>query len=326
MEKHDELALFETLVDQTKTAVEESDKARGEGNWCYLDQGTYVLRLYPDLHKGRLRLMRKLWGRRPPGIGRFLYDESDSRMNKLIKRLHDAKVENSFLYEAQEYGVIRAFVISTTENNEYLKLGEPFHLVMSRWAMIDAFERWVSEIKPSDLRDLIMEPEAHGIKIEVYKEGKKWKCNISLSQEKYKKADLPDDFPPLDSIFIDEVNPRVLTEDDYKKMANGVEELIQKNGQAKSTTVLDPKSEKKLDALSDDLDNSPPKTTRTEPVKEPTPEKSTTASTTAAHTCPSGDPDLTYGEHPSEPNPACLSCAIESHCLRETFRRKKAQQ
>lgn len=338
------------LVGETKETVEQRDSERGDKTWSYIDTGTYKLRLYSDRNAGRLRLKRDVWIHKINGIGNFICLDDDCQICKIAKRGRDARCDDAYKYESSKHAIIKVYIESFEgsdgKKSEYIKEQEPFHLVMGRWSMIEAMERWIAEMKPADLRSLIEDETAHAIEMRVWLDGKKWKCEFSLAKEKVTKPEWPEDMPELNTIFMDQTEPKFADAPALRKIANEVETMIAgKSSGGGKTQVRDPSNrsgssgggKRAADALADDDGPVDPPARSTssskgskesdndDPPFEPTNKSTSSNKPAATGECPSEDDDLKFGAHPDEPHPDCMSCPIESNCLRQTFQNKKGK-
>ena len=343
----EEMDYYASLIEDARQYKEEFEAGLGaEGNAAFLNDGTYYFRIFPELVKNRLTLIRRFFSHHIPKIGWFMCGEH-CKICPQTDRLAEHNVDKSWQQESRELGLVKVYLRDTTADNEYLKPKTHMTLILYP-RQIYAIQAFIAELEPEDLREVLDVTDKHqGFKM-VFSSGKKGTCTFSLDEKSYEVPALPNDFPKLSEIFVTE--DQFPDDKQMKRIKAFVSSQIAKSVDFHSpddhedTGTLSAADAAELMGADDDEDNLMT-STRSEKKKEK--EKSNKKKSKKVieaevedeeeeevkakpketkskdkNKCPSKDAELSFGNHPAATHPHCLACEYEDECIAATEKSK----
>jgi hypothetical protein len=323
----DDLALFSGIQSEAETARQEQQERENRVPLSYTDEGSYWLRIYPEIRaeedgSRRMHVMRKFWSytglckgvrRLPAPAG------DDDRVRPEVQRLKDAKYAEAWKFQAKEEGLIKVniFRSSLPKDHKYIKINTPMVLVLRR-KQINALNEFLADLSPENLRQ-ILDPrnEAPLIKMS-FTAGAGGSSSFGFDLTKAALPPLPENFPSIFDILLNKDTP-LATDEELHKIRKAVSTIL-----AMSSNIVNPES---------DSGSTPPSTTAadkkaaaqaavkallneggdapSEPAKDEPKDKKKEAN--PEPTCPSSDPNLSFGHHNPE-HVDCITCPYEAEC------------
>jgi hypothetical protein len=320
---------------------------------CFLGDGTYIFRIYPDRDaKGWPRIIKRAWihGRIPVDEKRSIRFWADDRVDKLLEEAAETGLEKlwgKFLYQyrSREQGYMMAHFYEVPAGQEYTKKGESYATVLDRRATY-AIQNFIAELHPNDKKQLL-DPnlDAPGLRLQITKAGSK--SNVSCGIAGMTKLSLPplefkdDDgkeieYKGLDYVYIKETDK--VSDEDFFKIRQNISAEIQ-SFKSNNGPAVDKSAE--AHRIGDKVpNNSNSKETnkiedKVSEAREQAKETVTTKSKNdiecrlyeqgkASEKVRSQYPDARYGNKPEKSNPYCLACDWESECEDATAKAKAA--
>jgi hypothetical protein len=324
---------------------------------CFLGDGVYVFRIYPDRdQKGFVRLIKRAWihQRIPLEGDRKLRFWKDERVDRLFAEAEEAgleKIWGRLIYQlkSREQGYMMAHFFESSDK-EYTKAGQSYGAILDRRQMF-AIQDFIAQLHPEDKRQMLNPNEpAPGIRLSITRGS--GKANVSCGMAGMQKLELPDlefkdddgsvvEYTGLDNIYITERDH--ITDEDFFKLRNNVYNEIA-NYKAAGGLAKDRSSEAYKFDKEPEEQRIHASTTTSQPQQTTSQSQpqtnSSTAVTPSANTdekfCRLADqtknntkmaeayPGVRYGNKPNRSNPYCIACDWEEECRVETEKNKKA--
>lgn len=242
--KYDDESLFEGMRDEAKAYTEKVGGDRPTTPLMFLDEGTYTMRIWPDLHvsaetgKKRLRAARviNMHNLGKDMGGRVPCEGEHCRICKEVKKLEDAKYGKAWQFKNREEGVITGYIFKTNaEESKYLRVKEASYIVLSPRVFI-SFQTFIAGLDRDDLRQVMNpEVEAKGLKL-TFTGGNKGSASWGFDLRDYELPELPRDFEeyPLSRVYYDEGEPSksYIGDDDLASFRKFVARLLAERGTA----------------------------------------------------------------------------------------------
>jgi len=320
---------------------------------CFLGDGTYVFRIYPDRDAhGFIRLIKRVWihGKVRIDDDKFRWFWKDERVDKLFGEAKEAGMEKmwgKFLYQytSREQGYMMAHFYESADE-QWTKKGQPYAVILDRRQMF-AIQDFITELHPDDKRQ-ILNPNnpAPGIKLSITRGG--GKANVSCGIAGMTKFELPDlqfkdedgnpiEYKGLDHVYITEKDK--LADEDFFMLRNGVYQEIANfkalGGGAKDRSSEGHKLGQNEKTPSAEVAGSGFATQQTTQANSVV-SAATPAAQSGEKQCRLADqtkinpkmaeayPDARFGNKPNKSTPYCLACSFEEDCTIETQKSKAA--
>ena len=317
---------------------------------CFLSEGTYVFRIYPDRDsKGFARIIKSAWihNKIPLGGERFIRCWQDSRIDKLFDEAKECGMEKIFgkfvyQYKSREQGYMMAHYFESTDT-EYTKAGETYGTVLDK-RTIFAIQDFMASLSPEDKRQMI-DPnnKAPGIKLSITRAGNKSNVNCGIASIS-QKLELPPiefkdengkdvEYNGLDQVYITE--DQKISEEELFLLKKMVYEEIA-NFKVSGGSAVDKSAEghkfsdrAKTASLTKEELIAQHRTAATIPAIV-----TSTGATGDDLKCRLAEqaktstkikeayPDAQFGNKPDRPTPYCMACDLETECVAATAKNK----
>jgi hypothetical protein len=214
---YDDDALFENMHDDAKRYSENNGGDRPTTPLMYFDDGTYTLRVHPDVYtspedgKKKLRAVRLIHMHQLSKDmgGRVPCEGENCRICKEVKKLEDAKYGKAWQYKSKEEGIAQLYIYKTSaDDSKYVKVKEMTYAVMPPRILI-AFQQFIAGLERDEIR-MVMNPEQEARALRLnYTGGSKGNAAWGFDLKEYELPELPEDFDdyPIGQVFYDEKNP-----------------------------------------------------------------------------------------------------------------------
>jgi hypothetical protein len=207
---------------------------------CFLGDGTYVFRIYPDRDsKGWPRLIKlvSIHSKIPIGERRKIRFWKDDRVNKLFDEAKQAGLEHLwgkpiYQYKSREQGYMMAYFYEVPEGQKYTQSGKAYGTILDKHSMAALYNLMLA-VPPEDKRQLFDPANpAFGIKLSLKRAAGKSNvsCRIAMSKLTLPSLEFKDDegneieYDGLDSIYIKETDK--ILDEDFFKLKQAVTEQI----------------------------------------------------------------------------------------------------
>lgn len=241
---YDDESLFEGMREEAKNYTEKVGGDRPTTPLMFLDEGTYTMRIWPDLYTSPNDGRKKLRAARIINMhnlgkdmgGRVPCEGENCRVCKEVHKLEDVKYGKAWQFKNREEGVITGYIYKTNaEESKYLKLKEASYIILSPRVFI-SFQTFIAGLDREDLRQVMNpEVEAKGLKL-TFTGGNKGSASWGFDLRDYDLPELPVDFEdhPISLVYYDENEPSksYISDDDLAKFRKFVARLMSERGTA----------------------------------------------------------------------------------------------
>ena len=255
----DDLSLFAGVQTEAEEARQEQADRENRAPVSYIDEGSYWLRLYPEIRleedgkSRRMHVVRKFWSYTglAKGVRRLPAPRGDTDLVRPeVQRLVDAKYDQAWKFKAKEEGLIKVNIYrsSLPKDHKYIKLNTPMFLVLRR-KQINALNEFLAELSPESLRTVLNPRNTAPLIKMSYTAGSGGSSSFGFDLEQKDLPGLPEGFPSLFEVLINDETP-LATDEEIVKIRKSVSLAL-----AMSSNIVNP---------SDDSGAPPPSTTSTE--------------------------------------------------------------
>lgn len=308
----DDVSLFEGLQQDANKYIEDH-KNYDDSNSpiAYLDDGSYWLRLYPEIlerdGKKRARIIRLFTAHSGfPNTRKLPCEGSSCRICKITDPMQALDEKNAWKYQAREEALIKAIVYKSSVKSDYVKLNSPLFIVL-RWKGIQAIQQFIADLAPQDLQKVLDPTKAAPMLKITVDSGSKSNWSVGFDINSAAMPELPADFATLDTAYVKDTD--FAKDDELQKVRTFAAEFI-----AKKTNLFTPD-----DQNSGGVPGSSGAQSEETPKTETGVSSATNSSTEAASNsdCPGASEGLKFGEHPGN-SFTCVMCSKEPACIEAT--------
>jgi hypothetical protein len=329
-----DLSLFTGVQGAAEEYTEKAAESSGDrAPISYLDEGTYSLRIYPEVipDEGgtrRMHTVRPFWSYTGiKGVRRLPAPKDENcPIRKEMKKLADADhlKDEAWKYRAKEEGLLKVMIFKMShKTHKYLKLNEPMFIVLKRPGLI-AWNAFLADMDPADMKDVLNPRKvAQTINVKVTKKQGSVPAGVSFGFDVKKEElpPLPDGFPSMFNVLLDE--KKVATEDELKAVRSFVSRMLvtgsrvvnpgeDSDGGAPNRSSAE-RSQNAKSAVAEALKAAKGTAEPPPPQDTAAPGKPVQTPVTAAGKCPSSDPTLGWGKQNGSAAD-CIVCEHESAC------------
>ena len=336
----DDISLFSGLQQDQEEYRDQQQDRENRAPVSYLDEGSYWLRLYPEIRaeedgSRRLHVVRRFWSYTglAKGVRRLpAPKDPNDPVRQEVMRLKDANYPEAWKFMASEEGLIKAQIYRSTlpKDHKYIKLNTPMFIVLRR-KQLTALSTFLADLSPEQLQR-ILDPRKPGTIIKAsYTKGAGGSASFGFDLDEAELMPLPAEFPSLfEALINDKTEPA--NDEELSKIRKSISAVL-----AMRSNIVNPeddsgappvsrreeerKSEAKS-AVQEALKSSSSPKTDSQPKSQPIVEKQEetkkaepAAADTAGHECPgqAEDPELAFGKHNGQ-HEACILCPFEAEC------------
>jgi hypothetical protein len=203
---------------------------------CFLGDGTYVFRIYPDRDaRGRPRLIKRVWlhYKIPIAGKRKVRFWKDDRVDKLFDEARQAGLENLWgkpihQYKSREQAYMMAHFYEVPTGQKYTEMNKAYGTIIDKRSII-AIQNLIAGLDLEDMRDLF-DPNnsAFCIRLSIARARSKSvvSCSIAVQKAILPPLEFKDDegnkieYTGLDGIYIRETD--AISDEDFHKLKQAV--------------------------------------------------------------------------------------------------------
>jgi len=182
-------------------------------------EGTYIFRIYPENYHGKPRMRRIVWSNQLHNYQRVLSKKDDSRIDDLIKKASDEKLDSQstgfWRHKRSQDAIMLGYLIQAPESKNIQEAGTASAFVMN-WLQLQSLESFFDSLEEEgmSLRKFLHPGRpSHAIKMTIkkVKKGKKTETLINVSSTTSNDFELPPmeealpegtKFPGLDELHV----------------------------------------------------------------------------------------------------------------------------
>lgn len=320
---YDDLSLFSNFNNQVKEDFEASQENNKDGVITYpIISGksiTWKMRFYPLIKEDengnpKLILTRNVWShsgfdktRRLPCLGK------DCPICAEARKLKDIKHSEAWKYTAKREAVAPVYIYETTAPKDYkwMKLNEHSYMQL-RSKAIDSLNAFLTNLSPEEMQQ-VLNPRVDAPRIMfTVSGGSEGSASWGFDIKKAEIPEMPDDFPDIDTVYVDETKPA--TDEEMQTVRKTINKLLAESAGTliepdETPTVNTTKAEAKVAA----------KSAVSEALAKTSVVTETPAVNQACPDCPGKAEGLNFGDHPvtlgKDISVSCLACGDESSCV-----------
>lgn len=231
----DDLSLFAGIQSEAEEARQEQQDRENRAPVSYLDEGSYWIRLYPEIRleedgkSRRMHVVRKFWSYTglAKGVRRLPAPRGEADLVRPeVMRLKDANYGESWKFMASEEGLIKVNIYrsSLPKDHKYIKLNTPMFLILRR-KQTNALNEFLAELSPENLRT-VLNPRNTAPLIKVsYTKGSGGSASFGFDLEQKELPPLPETFPSMFDVIINDETP-LATDEELAKIRKSVSAVL----------------------------------------------------------------------------------------------------